>query len=70
MGHATASKGSPNNAPWETLNQRLNRPVSAPLQTAVLPWRYEDEEAHHDENKGPRILNTNHTEPQEQNFAT
>ena len=28
MGHAGASRESPNGAPWETLSQRLCRPIS------------------------------------------
>ena len=35
MGHAGASRNSPYNAPWETLNLRLSRPISAPLLTAI-----------------------------------
>ena len=33
MGHADASRKSPNDAPWKTLSLRLSRPVSAPLMT-------------------------------------
>jgi len=35
MGHAGASRKSPNDAPWETLSLRLSRPISAPLRTPV-----------------------------------
>jgi len=31
MGHAGASRKSPNDAPWETLSQKLSRSISAPL---------------------------------------
>ena len=37
--HVGASRKSPNEVPWEMLTQRLNRPISAPLLTVVLPWR-------------------------------
>jgi len=56
MGHAGASRKSPNDAPWETPSLKLSRPISAPLLTAVLgtygvlaplltavlSWRYEE----------------------------
>ena len=35
MGHAGASRKSPNDVPWETPSLRLSRPISAPLLTAV-----------------------------------
>jgi len=35
MGHAGASRKSPNDAPWEKRSLRLSRPISAPLLTAV-----------------------------------
>jgi len=60
MGHAGASGKSPRDAPWETLSIRLNMPISAPRRTgvqgtcgvpaphltAVLSWRYEEEDSH------------------------
>jgi len=39
MGHAGASRKSPKGAPWEALNRRLSRPVSAPLLTLGWVWR-------------------------------
>jgi len=44
MGHAGASRKSPNDAPWETLSLRLSRPYSAPLLTVARSWRHEEEE--------------------------
>ena len=41
MGHAGASRKSPNDAPWETLSLRLSRPISAPLLTVARSWRHE-----------------------------
>ena len=41
MGHASASRKSPNDAPWETLSLRLSRPISAPLLTVARSWRRE-----------------------------
>jgi len=35
MGHVGTSRGSPNDASWEILSEKLNRPISAPLLTAV-----------------------------------
>ena len=35
MGHAGASRKSPNDVSWKTLSLSLNRPFSAPLLTAV-----------------------------------
>jgi len=35
MGHAGTNRKSPNGAPWETLNLKLSRPISAPPLTAV-----------------------------------
>jgi len=43
MGHAGASRESPTDAPWETLSLRLSRPIFAPLLTAVLSWRQEED---------------------------
>jgi len=40
MGHASASRKSPNDAPWETLSLRLRRPISAPLLTVARSWRH------------------------------
>jgi len=34
MGHASERTQSPNNAPWDTLNQRLTTPISA------YPWHW------------------------------
>jgi len=34
---------APNGASWETLSLRLNRPISAPFLTALLPWRWEED---------------------------
>ena len=42
MAHAGTSRKSPNDAPWETLSLTLSRPISAPLLTAALSWRYEE----------------------------
>ena len=40
MGHAGASRKSPNDVPWETLCVRISRPISAPLLTPVMEiWR-------------------------------
>ena len=36
MGHADASRKSPNDAPWEKLSLRLSRPISASLLTGHL----------------------------------
>jgi len=44
MGHAGASRKSPNDAPWETLTLRLRRTISAPLLTVARSWRYEEEQ--------------------------
>jgi len=54
MGHAGASRKSPNDAPWETLSRPISAPlltlvqgtcgVPAPLLTAVLSWKYEEED--------------------------
>jgi len=41
MGHAGASRKSPNDAPWEKLSLRLSRPISAPLLTVARSWRHE-----------------------------
>jgi len=41
MGHAGASRKSPNDAPWETLSLRLRRPISAPLLTVARSWSHE-----------------------------
>ena len=43
MGHAGASRKSPNDAPWETLSLTLSRPISAPLLTVARSWRHEEE---------------------------
>jgi len=43
MGHAGASRKPSNDAPWETLGLRLSRPISAPLLTVALSWRYEEQ---------------------------
>jgi len=43
MGHAGASRKSPNDAPWKMLSLRLSRPISAPLLTVARSWRYEEE---------------------------
>jgi len=54
MGHAGASRKSPNDAPWETLSLRLSRPISAPLLTVARSWRHEEEDGgamHHHERK-------------------
>jgi len=39
MGFIGLSGESPNDSPWEMLKQIPNRPISAPLLTAVLSWR-------------------------------
>jgi len=41
MGHAGASRKSPEETPRETKRQRLSRPISAPPLTAALSWRNE-----------------------------
>jgi len=41
MGHAGASRKSPNDAPWETLSLRLSRPISTPFLTVARSWRHE-----------------------------
>ena len=41
MGHAGASRKSPNDAPWETLSLRLSRPISVPFLTVARSWRHE-----------------------------
>ena len=44
MGHAGASRKSPNDAPWETLSLRLSREIPAPLLTVARSWRHEGED--------------------------
>ena len=44
MGHAGASRKSPNDASWEKLSLRLGRPISAPLLTVARSWRHEEED--------------------------
>ena len=43
MWYAGASIKSYNDSPWGTLSLRLSRPISAPLQPAVLSWRCEED---------------------------
>ena len=43
MGHAGASRKSPNDAPLETLSLRLSRPISAQPLTVGRSWRHEEE---------------------------
>jgi len=43
MGHRGASRKSPNGAPWKTRSLRLGGQIFAPILTAVLSWRYEED---------------------------
>jgi len=43
LGPSGASRKSSMDAPWGTPNQRFGSPGSAPLLTAVLSWRQEEE---------------------------
>ena len=47
IGHAGASRKSPNDAPWETRSLRLSRPISAPLLTVARSWRHEKKSPGH-----------------------
>jgi len=44
MWYAGASRKTTSNVPWETPSQRLRRPISALLLTAVWSWRYGETE--------------------------
>ena len=59
MGHAGASRKSPNDVLWETLSLRLSRPISAPLLTVARSWRHEEEDYRTE--YGDRTLKTDAT---------